>query len=117
MILTGLLVLAYVVYHLLHFTLHVIDTGGMGTMVDGRLDVYGMVVAGFRKPVVAISYFAAMAILGLHLWHGIGSAFQTLGWNHPAWNPAGRFLSIAIPLVVFVGYSAIPLSIWFGVVK
>lgn len=117
MILTGLLVLAYLVYHLLHFTLHVIPTGGMGKMADGHVDVYGMVVAGFQKPPIAISYFVAMVILGIHLWHAIGSAFQTLGWSHPAWNPVGRFLSIVIPLVVFVGYSSIPLSIWFGVVK
>jgi succinate dehydrogenase / fumarate reductase cytochrome b subunit len=117
MILTGLLILAFVVYHLLHFTLHVIDTGGMGTMVNGKLDVYGMVLTGFKKPVIAMSYFVAIAILGLHLWHGIGSAFQTLGWSHPAWNSVGKFLSVVVPLVVFVGYSAIPLSIWFGVLK
>lgn len=116
MILTGLLVLAFVVYHLLHFTLHVIKTGAMGTTAEGHVDVYNMVVAGFRHPVIAFSYFAAIAILGIHLWHAIGSAFQTLGWNHPAWNPVGRFLSVGIPIVVFLGYASIPLFIWLGVV-
>ncbi|MHC4492646.1 MAG: succinate dehydrogenase cytochrome b subunit, partial [Planctomycetota bacterium] len=64
MLLTGIVVFAYVVFHLLHLTFRSIDTGGMGVMdAAGRLDVYGMLVSGFTHPAVAAAYIAAQVVL------------------------------------------------------
>jgi succinate dehydrogenase / fumarate reductase cytochrome b subunit len=85
MLLTGLLVLAFVVYHLLHFTFGVIDPGHFKGSIprdpQGRPDVAGMVVGGFSLVPVAVSYIVAQVILGLHLAHGSWSCFQSLGSN------------------------------------
>jgi len=118
MVYTGLLVLAYLVYHLLHYTFHTIDTGKMG-LVDatGHIDIYSMVVAGFRHPAVSISYIVATLILGLHLWHAIGSMFQTLGWDHPVFKPIGRALAVGLPVLITIGYIIVPCAIWFGIVS
>lgn len=118
MVLSGLLVLLYVAYHLLHFTFQVIDTGGMGvTDAQGRADVYGMVVAGFRDPLVSIIYVLAQGVLLLHLWHAVGSMCQTLGLNHEAWNRPLRAAVLGVPALLVAGYVAIPVAVWTGVVQ
>ena len=118
MIHTGIVVAAFIVYHLLHFTLHVVDTGGMRMeeLADGhtRFDVYGMLISGFSQPAVAISYVVAMVLLGFHLIHGLKSLFQTLGWTHPSINPLVAFLAPALTLLIVFGNCLIPLSILFG---
>ena len=94
MLYTGILVLLYVLLHVAHFTLgwvkpaHVLDPATGQTIAvnyldlhdaKGRHDVYGMVVAGFTNPVIAVIYVVAQLVLFLHLRHGIPSTFQTLG--------------------------------------
>ena len=122
MVLTGLLVLAYVVYHLLHFTVGVIQPDGKAlveTLADGtqRADVYNMVVTGFQHPVVSISYIVAMAILALHLKHGITSIFQTLGWNHPSYNGLFKGLGTGLSLILFLGFASLPVTCLLSIVK
>ena len=118
MMLSGLVVLAYIVYHLLHFTFRITNPQ-ISHMVDGagRYDVYSMVVLSFQQPLIATVYVIAMALLCLHLSHGIGSFFQTMGWNDDhsrrLTGVAGRVLALAI----FVGYSAIPLAVRLGIVR
>jgi succinate dehydrogenase / fumarate reductase cytochrome b subunit len=116
MIHTGILIAAFVLYHVLHFTVHAIDTGGMGLVdAEGRMDVYTMVIAGFSKPVIALSYVAAMVVLGFHLYHAVKVLFQTLGWRHPT---SDRLVNVVAPLLAIViaaGNCLIPLSILFGV--
>lgn len=85
MLLTGLLVLAFVIYHLLHFTFGVTDPRHFKYAIPGDprgfYDVAGMVVGGFSHTPVAVGYMAAQVILGLHLAHGAWSWFQHLGLN------------------------------------
>lgn len=85
MLLTGLLVLAFVIYHLLHFTFGVTDPRHFKYAIPrdprGFYDVAGMVVGGFSQTPVALGYIAAQGILGLHLAHGAWSWFQHLGLN------------------------------------
>jgi len=117
MVLTGVLLLVYVVYHLLHLTFHTIDTGAMQPGPDGQLDVYAMLVSGFRHPLVALSYVVAQLVLGLHLIHGVGSMFQTFGWTHPLFRPVGVFLGWVLPIAIVIGYVSIPVSVLLGFVK
>lgn len=117
MLLSGLVVAAFVVYHVLHFTLGVVDAGNHGHLdAKGRHDVYGMVVAGFRQWPIALSYVVAQVLLFFHLAHGVSSAFQTLGVTHPRLAfLKGRFGTV-VAGVVLVGNVSIPLTILLGLV-
>jgi succinate dehydrogenase / fumarate reductase cytochrome b subunit len=137
MLLTGLVLLAFVVYHLAHFTLGVVVeaevTGADGqitkrnyldlveerspTVPTPRQDVYRMVISGFQNTWITLSYLVAMAFLGLHLWHGGSSWLQSLGVNSPRWNPLLRCLGPVLAFVIVAGNCSIPLSVWLGIVK
>ncbi len=117
MIWTGLVVLAFIVYHLLHFTFGAVQGENHGHLdAAGRHDVYRMVVQGFLSWPVTISYVVAQAILAMHLWHGTSSAFQTLGVTHPRLLWLKRCLGPWVAVIVFVGNTAIPVAILAGVV-
>lgn len=113
MVLTGAVVGAFVVYHLLHYTFHVVPTGEVA-VVDGRRDVYGMVVRGFSNGWIVASYVVAQVLLGLHLIHGTKSLFQTLGWRHVLVDPVVRVLAPALALLVAGGNVLIPLAVLAG---
>jgi succinate dehydrogenase / fumarate reductase cytochrome b subunit len=120
---TGLLVLAFVIYHLAHFTLGVVhDVPGtdrsLRALTDGkgRHDVYGMVVIGFRILPVTLSYLAAQVFLYMHLHHGASSWFQSIGWNHPRYNGYFRAFGPVFAAVIFIGNCSIPLAVYFGLV-
>jgi succinate dehydrogenase / fumarate reductase cytochrome b subunit len=107
---SGPIIAAFVVYHLLQFTF------GMGGTPYDPADAYGNVIAGFRVPVIAIAYVIAMALLCLHLRHGLWSALQTLGLNHPRYTPHLRVLATLIALAIFFGFISIPISVMARVV-
>lgn len=125
MIWSGFIVLAFVVYHLAHFTFGVVqpehfhltdpsyaDPSSGAT----RHDVYAMVVRGFRSPVVALTYVAAQVLLGLHISHGASSVFQTLGCTSPRLECAKRAAGPLLAGVIVAGNCSIPLSILLGLV-
>jgi len=120
MMLTGMVVLAFVVYHLLHFTFHQFGTGGspVEVLADGtkRADVYKMVITGFRDPMIVLAYVAAHVFLLLHLLHGAASLGQTLGWNHEAVNPLVKKGLPGLAILIVVGKLCIPLSILLGLI-
>jgi len=115
MIWTGLVLLAFLVYHLLHFTARVTPGVVQGFDPLGRFDVFGMVVASFQKGGIVFIYVAAMVALFLHLSHGIQSFFQTMGWNNdkslPVINTAGKVVSF----ILLAGYVLIPVTIIAGI--
>lgn len=121
MIVTGLALLAFVVYHLLHFTVHVtnpeISVGALALDALGRNDVYTMVVLSFQKFGISFVYVAAMVMLFLHLSHGIQSFFQTMGWNSAVTLPRIQKVGKSVAVVLFVGYISIPILILAGIVK
>jgi succinate dehydrogenase / fumarate reductase cytochrome b subunit len=110
MMLTGLVLLGFIVYHLAHFTLGVVQ-------VNVSEDVYGMVVAGFSNPWVTLSYLVAMAFLGLHLWHGGSSWFQSLGLNGRREAKVISWVGPALAGVVVAGNCSIPLAVLVGLVR
>jgi succinate dehydrogenase / fumarate reductase cytochrome b subunit len=79
-------------------------------------DAYHNFVGGFRSVPVAVAYIAAMIPLGLHLYHGTWSLFQTLGANNPRYNRYRRPLAAAIALLVVAGNVSFPLAVLAGVV-
>lgn len=120
--LSGLIVLAFIAFHLAHFTLHVVQPQNavFHTELHGREvhDVYKMVVLGFRNPLVSGFYVLALGLVAFHLSHGIGSLFQTLGFSNSTLRPALETGARILAWALFVGYSAIPISILvFGLGK
>ncbi len=117
MIWTGLLLGAFIVYHLLHFTFRV--TPGLTLVNDaaGHFNVFAMVASSFSSFAGAGLYAAAMVVLFLHLYHGIQSFFQTMGWNCDCIQPKITTAGMLVALVLLLGYVSIPLSIFFGILK
>jgi len=115
----GVLILVFIVVHLLHFTTETIDPGHSRGMVDihGDRDVYGNIVASFRILWVAAFYIITMVALGLHLYHGAWSSIRTLGYAKTAVNPLRRHLALAVALVVWLGFTLVPLGVIAGIIR
>lgn len=118
MLISGLILLAFIIYHLAHFTLGLTDPAN-AELVDplGRHDAYSMVVLGFQQPLAAGAYLIAMALLFLHLAHGVASLFQTAGLRRfdlrLSLDAAGRLFAI----VVVLGNITIVLACLLGVIE
>ena len=118
MVASGLLLCAYVIYHVLHFTFGVTHPD-VFYRVDalGRHDVYAMVVGSFQQWPVSLLYVLAMGILCLHLSHGFSSAFQSLGLNNERTIPILARIGRIAALLLFFGYSAVPLAVLVGIIR
>jgi succinate dehydrogenase cytochrome b subunit len=117
---TGVLVLAFLVYHLLQFTFQATDPAvAANTHLDafGRPDVFAMVVASFQRIGISGVYVFSLAALGLHLLHGIQSSVQTWGLNSERSLPAVERTGAVAAVILFLWYAAIPVSILAGMVK
>jgi len=112
MIVTGALAALFIVGHLAHFTWDWFGEAPAG--MDGRPDVYLMVVEGFHDPLVAGAYIAAMLVIGFHLWHAVWSALQTLGLNGPTWTPFAKRLGFVLGAVLALGFTLVPLVVLLG---
>jgi succinate dehydrogenase / fumarate reductase cytochrome b subunit len=118
---SGLTVLSFVVFHLLHYTFRVTDPRfkvvAEGGLLETTHDVYRMVLLGFQNPLVSAFYLLSVGLLSLHLSHGISSAVQTFGLESKRSaqriRQTGRLLSGAI----FVGYASIPTAVLLGYLK
>lgn len=113
----GVIVLMFIVYHILHFTLGRVGYAA-GTYrpedPNNGFQTYANVIHGFQAWPISIFYIVAMAALGLHLYHGVWSMFQTLGLNSHKWDKLWRGLAIVTALAVFVGNSSIPIAVMLG---
>ncbi|HVY68774.1 MAG TPA: succinate dehydrogenase cytochrome b subunit [Verrucomicrobiae bacterium] len=123
MLMSGLIIGAFIIFHLLHYTVQMqaINLTGedfrMLHDLKGRHDVYRMVVLGFSKPLVSGFYVLAMALLCLHLSHGLSAMFQSIGWKSRTYAPfIDRFARVA-SLLIFLGYASIPVAVLAGIVK
>ncbi len=119
MIWSGLIILSFIVYHLLHFTFGVANgyydpSNTRYHLPDGGHNVYNMVVDGFRWAPAALFYLLSMGLLCMHLSHGFASVFQTLGLTTPKVRPVINLAGKAYALFIFVGNAAIVLSILLG---
>ncbi len=118
MLLTGLVLLLFIIYHLLHFTFGVVDPSHFKDAIPQdpkeQTDVAGMVVAGFQQWQVSLAYGVAQVFLGLHLWHGGSSWLQHLGLNKPGYERLVNGLGAVVAVVLVVGNCSIPLVILMG---
>jgi succinate dehydrogenase / fumarate reductase cytochrome b subunit len=107
----GVIVLLFVLYHLAHLTF------GWAHPDFEPGKVFQNVIVGFSIPWVAVFYVVANFALGLHLYHGVWSLFQSLGWNHPKLNPWRRRLAAFFAAAVTLGNVSFPLAVLTGVVR
>jgi succinate dehydrogenase / fumarate reductase, cytochrome b subunit len=107
----GFLLLAFIVFHILHFTTLDIDP----TFVP--LDAYGNVVKAFQHPWRVAVYVVAMILLGLHLYHGIWSSTRTLGVAPPSPWPLRRKISVVLAVIIWIGFTIVPLAVFAGLVR
>lgn len=118
MVMSGIIILAFIIFHLLHFTFDKIHPEFTGlTDSKGRDDVYSMVVLSFRVPWISGSYIVAMAVLCTHLSHGISSLFQSLGLNNDKTKMKFKILAHSVATLIFFGNSSIALASFFGILK
>lgn len=118
MALTGLVVLAFIVYHLMHFTLGWIQPDYFHLPDDkGRPDAYSMFVMGFKNVPILISYIVAVTLLCLHLTHGASSWLQSLGLRHRKYDRILDNVGPVLAVILIVGYLAPPLAVAFNIIK
>ncbi len=107
----GVVLLAFIILHLLHFT-----TGQLHPdFIEG--DVYHNVISGLSQPLVALLYIVAMAALGLHLYHGAWSSLRSLGATRPSPHPLHRPIARVIAGAVWLGFTIIPVAVVLGWVR
>jgi succinate dehydrogenase / fumarate reductase cytochrome b subunit len=107
----GVLILIFIVYHLLHFTLGTVHP----SFVEG--DPYHNVAAGFGNPLVVVFYELALAALGLHLYHGIWSSGRSLGVSPPSPHPLKRQLAAVLSVLIWAGFAVIPIAVSAGALR
>jgi len=122
MVVSGLVILAFVIYHLLHFTALTPGVNGVGdfsklkTTLHGETvpDVYAMMVVGFQVWWVSLFYLIAQALLFMHLGHGLAAMFQSLGLRNHVWWPRISLFAKVASIAVFLGYASIPVAVTAG---
>ena len=108
---SGVFLLAFIIFHLLHFT-----TGDVHPdFIPG--DVYHNVITGFHVVPVAILYILATLVLGLHLFHGAWSMLQTLGLNHPRYNRLRNVVCVGLAALVVIGNLSFPVAVLTGLLR
>ena len=111
----GLALMLFILYHLAHFTFPGVSMAA--GYKHSPTDVYANVIAGFRVPWVSAIYVVAQIFLGMHLYHGAFSLFQTLGLSHPRYIDKARFVAQTLGIAVAAANVAMPVAVVAGVVK
>lgn len=128
MVITGLVILVFTLFHIAHYTLAIVSEAHVEIRPDvyrtynylelldahGRPDVYRMMIYGFHNPIISVLYILAQLFLFLHLTHGVASLFQTVGLNAPRAQRLIRGIAWTVALVVCLGNVAIVIDAWLG---
>ena len=118
---SGLVIFAFIIYHLMHFTFGVTNPNFMSLKDPsdplGRHDVYQMMITGFSDPLVSAFYIISMALLCMHLSHGVSSMFQSLGIRNKSNLHAIHMAARLAAIVIFIGNVSIPVAVMAKWVK
>lgn len=116
MVWSGLIIAAFIVFHLLHYTTRsLFDYSQLAFALRGVeepvLNVYAMMYLGFAKWYVSAFYILAVGLLALHLSHGVSSLFQSLGLRNHTWRKILDRVALVYGWVVFAGFAVIPVAV------
>jgi succinate dehydrogenase / fumarate reductase cytochrome b subunit len=120
MLMSGIIVFVFIVYHILHYTVQVqyLNLTGQNFLAfvdpEKRHDIFKMMVVGFNNRWVSGFYILGIGLLCLHLSHGTSSMFQSIGWKNDAYRPFLDKAARLLALLIFLGYSSIPIAILCG---
>lgn len=113
---TGLVLFAFLAFHILHFTIGMVQPEHFHVAdPKGRMDAYSMFVYGFKNVGIYAVYLVGMILLSMHLGHGASSWLQSLGWRHPKY-PVDRIGRVTA-VILFVGYMLPPTAVLAGVIR
>ena len=107
----GIAILLFVVYHILHLT-----TGDVHPQFEAH-QAYRNLVNGFQSPLSSAIYVIGMIAVGMHVYHGLWSATQTLALNNKHYNHLRRPIALGIALVITLGFLSVPFAVWLGIVE
>lgn len=108
----GVVLLVFIVLHVLHFTTLTLQPA---PLVEG--DVYANVITSFRIWWVTLLYVIAMIALALHLYHGAWSSVRTLGIERGRLDPFRRPVAIALAIIIWAGFTLVPVAVFFHLVS
>ena len=108
----GILILVFIVLHIMHFT----NPGWRPQGVFDKADVYTNLVTSFRIWWITLFYVVTMIALGLHLYHGAWSSVRSLGAAQPTRRPLHRTVALAIAVIVWLGFTAVPVAVFAGLI-
>lgn len=122
MMMTGVIILVFIIYHLLHFTIKATGAPGEGilyTMKNGEqvLDVYSFLVISFRVWYIDLFYVIGQVVLAVHLSHGVSSVFQTFGIKNARYAPIVDKIGPAVAIAILVGNLSMPLASFTQILK
>jgi succinate dehydrogenase / fumarate reductase cytochrome b subunit len=112
MAVSGISLALFVVFHLLHFTIAP-QLFNAAHFENPFWNFY----AGLSHPVLALVYIAGNLALGLHIYHGFFSAFQSIGANHPKYNPLRRDAAVGLATILTVANLMFPISVQLGYIE
>jgi succinate dehydrogenase / fumarate reductase cytochrome b subunit len=111
MMLSGPIIAAFVIFHLLHLT-----TGTIHPQFV-ELHAYENLVTGFHVVPIALVYIVVMVLIGFHLSHGIWSMFQSMGLSHPRYTPLIKRFAAVFSWVLITGFISVPIAVLLGLVR
>jgi succinate dehydrogenase / fumarate reductase cytochrome b subunit len=126
MMMSGIIVAVFIVYHLLHFTVKVPAVNLTGKNFDARPeffdssnrhDIYRMIVVGFSQPWVSAFYILGVGLLCLHLSHGVSAMWQSMGWKKRSYGPCLDRAAKWVSGLIFLGYISIPIAVLMKWIK
>ena len=101
---TGLIILAFVIFHLINFSF----------VNKTQRTIFEIVSSAFANPFYLVVYVLVMIVVALHIRHGFWSALQTIGTNHPKYMPAIMVLSVVASLIFGFGFGLLPIYVWLS---
>jgi len=108
----GALLLLFIVLHIMHFTTGTLEPAG----AFSETDVYSNIVSSFRIWWVTLFYVVSMIALGLHLYHGAWSSVRSLGLSQPSREPLHRSVALAVAVILWLGFTAVPVAVFAGLI-
>ena len=114
MMVSGTIVLVFIVFHILHFTVGWIKPEYYALQDGARHDVYSMVIRSFQVPWIFWFYIVSVGLLSFHLSHGLSSMFRSLGVTNPAYRRPLEIFAMVFAAIIFVGMAGVPASVLFG---
>ena len=112
---SGPIVGAFVIFHVLHLTVGAVAP--LQEIAPNEPNVYANVVAGFSNPAISAFYILAIVLLCIHLYHGLWSMFQSLGFSHPRYTPILKKGAAIFAILIAIGNCSIPIAVMTGLVK